>query len=83
VIAEGVETRDQLTFLQAEGCCEAQGFYLSRPLIAQQLAQVLKTGETLQVVGPMTGACEVDRGAYKSEQPDSPGQSYSRGGLAK
>ena len=47
VIAEGVETRDQLTFLQAEGCCEAQGYYLGRPLIAQQLAQVLKTGATL------------------------------------
>ena len=60
VIVEGVETRDQLEFLQAEGCCEAQGYYLSRPLIAQQLARVLQTGATLQVVGPMTGACEVD-----------------------
>jgi EAL domain-containing protein (putative c-di-GMP-specific phosphodiesterase class I) len=58
VIAEGVETRDQLRFLQAEGCCEAQGYYLSRPLIAQQLARVLKTGATLQVVEPAPGACE-------------------------
>jgi diguanylate cyclase (GGDEF)-like protein/PAS domain S-box-containing protein len=54
VIAEGVETRDQLKFLQAEGCSEAQGYYLSRPLVAQQLARVLKTGTTLQLVGPRT-----------------------------
>jgi diguanylate cyclase (GGDEF)-like protein/PAS domain S-box-containing protein len=66
VIAEGVETRDQLRFLQAEGCCEAQGYYLSRPLIAQQLARVLKTDATLQVVGPMTADCEVgDRAVQK------------------
>jgi diguanylate cyclase (GGDEF)-like protein/PAS domain S-box-containing protein len=44
VIAEGVETRAQLAFLQAEGCGEGQGYYLSRPLCAQQLARVLETG---------------------------------------
>jgi EAL domain-containing protein (putative c-di-GMP-specific phosphodiesterase class I) len=27
--AEGVETRDQLTYLRAEGCAEVQGFYYS------------------------------------------------------
>jgi EAL domain-containing protein (putative c-di-GMP-specific phosphodiesterase class I) len=46
VIAEGVETRDQLAFLQAEDCSEGQGFYFSRPLAADQFAQVLKTGAT-------------------------------------
>jgi diguanylate cyclase (GGDEF)-like protein/PAS domain S-box-containing protein len=44
VIAEGVETHAQLAFLQAEGCGEGQGYYLSRPLVAQQLAEVLETG---------------------------------------
>jgi diguanylate cyclase (GGDEF)-like protein/PAS domain S-box-containing protein len=50
VIAEGVETRDQLAFLQAEDCGEGQGYYFSRPLVAQQFAQVLETGTT-QAVG--------------------------------
>ena len=49
VIAEGVETRDQLGFLQAENCGEGQGYYFSRPLVAQQFARVLETGTT-QVV---------------------------------
>lgn len=32
VLAEGVETKSQLTILRAEGCDEAQGFLLGRPM---------------------------------------------------
>jgi EAL domain-containing protein (putative c-di-GMP-specific phosphodiesterase class I) len=46
VVAEGVETRDQLAFLQAEDCGEGQGYYFSRPLFAPQFARVLETGTT-------------------------------------
>ena len=46
VIAEGVETRDQLAFLQAEDCGEGQGYYFSRPLAAQQFARMLETDTT-------------------------------------
>jgi EAL domain-containing protein (putative c-di-GMP-specific phosphodiesterase class I) len=51
VIAEGVETRDQLAFLQAEDCGEGQGYYFSRPLVAQEFARVLETG-TARVDSP-------------------------------
>lgn len=43
VIAEGVETLEQQQFLQKEGCDEMQGFYFSRPIPADQLAELLKS----------------------------------------
>jgi len=44
VVAEGVETRGELEFLQAHQCDEAQGYYFSRPVPPQQFAKLLKTG---------------------------------------
>lgn len=44
VIAEGVETREQLDFLTAEGCEEAQGYYFNRPMVANQFAKLLEAG---------------------------------------
>ncbi len=43
VIAEGVETPDQLAFLQAERCSEAQGYYFDRPMVAARFGKLLKT----------------------------------------
>ena len=44
VVAEGVETQEQLSFLQAYQCDEAQGYYFSRPVLPEQFAKLLKSG---------------------------------------
>jgi EAL domain-containing protein (putative c-di-GMP-specific phosphodiesterase class I) len=44
VVAEGVETQEELAFLQARHCDEAQGYYFSRPVLPQQFAKLLKSG---------------------------------------
>ncbi len=41
VIAEGVETLDQFSYLRAERCDEGQGFHFSPPLPAAAFAQLL------------------------------------------
>lgn len=37
VVAEGIETAEQLAFLRRHGCDMAQGFYLGRPMAADEL----------------------------------------------
>jgi len=41
VIAEGVETQQQLAFLRKHDCCYVQGYLFSRPLPADELTQLL------------------------------------------
>jgi len=44
VIAEGIETREQRTYLQTQLCAEGQGYLFSRPLAAAQFAHLLQMG---------------------------------------
>jgi diguanylate cyclase (GGDEF)-like protein/PAS domain S-box-containing protein len=50
VIAEGVETSEQLAFLQSQNCPEGQGYYFSHPLVAEKFAKLLETGISATVL---------------------------------
>ncbi|WP_020681184.1 putative bifunctional diguanylate cyclase/phosphodiesterase [Marinobacterium rhizophilum] len=47
IIAEGIETREQLDFLQARQCEEGQGYYFSRAVTAEAFAALLAGGITV------------------------------------
>jgi EAL domain-containing protein (putative c-di-GMP-specific phosphodiesterase class I) len=42
VIAEGVETLEQQTFLHDHACDEMQGFFFSKPIPSDQFAELLR-----------------------------------------
>src|SRR5450755_3233044 len=50
VIAEGIETQEQLAFLQARHCSEGQGYLFSRPLAATQMASLIRARSTEAVI---------------------------------
>ncbi|MGH8648416.1 MAG: putative bifunctional diguanylate cyclase/phosphodiesterase, partial [Burkholderiales bacterium] len=43
VVAEGVETAEQLAFLRSLGCDGAQGYYFSRPVPADEFTRLLES----------------------------------------
>ena len=50
VIAEGVETTEQLDYLREIKCDEVQGYLFSRPVPAEEMTQLLKNGESASLV---------------------------------
>lgn len=53
VLAEGVETIEQLEFLRAEGCDELQGYLISQPIPANDFVALLASTEPLINLTPL------------------------------
>jgi EAL domain-containing protein (putative c-di-GMP-specific phosphodiesterase class I) len=49
-IAEGVEEIEQIAFLRAHGCRQAQGYYFSQPVPAEQFTVLLRESTELHTV---------------------------------
>ena len=45
VLAEGIESMEQLTALRKCGCTEGQGFYFSKPLSLKEYEKKMKAGQ--------------------------------------
>ena len=60
VIAEGVESKGQLDFLVSRKCTEFQGYYFSKPLIAEHFTDLLRIRE-----GELTG-CAAEGSTVKN-----------------
>ncbi|MFQ5471755.1 MAG: putative bifunctional diguanylate cyclase/phosphodiesterase, partial [Dehalococcoidia bacterium] len=56
VIAEGVETEEQLAFLRERGGDEFQGYLFSKPLPPSGITKMLQRGKRLPVLGGLAGA---------------------------
>ena len=71
VVAEGVETEEQLVFLEEHDCTEAQGYRFSRPVGAHQF------GDLLRSAAPLGGKSKSLLNDY--QQLDGIGQAPARG----
>ncbi|MBF0273444.1 MAG: EAL domain-containing protein [Magnetococcales bacterium] len=47
IVAEGVETREQMLLLKEHGCHELQGYFFSKPVSAEGIRELFDQGRTL------------------------------------
>ena len=76
VVAEGVESQEQLEFLRTLGCEEIQGYLYSRPLAASDFEELLMRDEEK----PFPGFAEVNVAATSEAQSRTPWPRVATGG---
>ena len=75
IVAEGIEQREELEQLRAEGCDQGQGFLFSRPLSADMIAEIMSGPGVLPGFRPFAGpSSEPDPALRRSVEkvPDLP-----------
>jgi diguanylate cyclase (GGDEF)-like protein/PAS domain S-box-containing protein len=93
VIAEGVETTEQLAYLRKHHCDQIQGYYLSKPLPVPELEKLLtersrrpaakrKAGRSLRVEQSLERDASVARGALTAPKRPPVGASIPEGSEA-
>ncbi|MBF0342007.1 MAG: EAL domain-containing protein, partial [Magnetococcales bacterium] len=48
IVAEGVETREQMLLLKEKGCHEIQGYYFSKPVPTEGIQRLFDEGRVLE-----------------------------------
>jgi EAL domain-containing protein (putative c-di-GMP-specific phosphodiesterase class I) len=77
VVAEGIEKREQLAFLQTERCNEGQGYYFSPPVDAEHFAQLLGTGKSDFQITSVSSSRRLTRALYRQRRTvRGPGSGY-------
>ena len=77
VIAEGVESAEQLEFLRAQGCDITQGYFCSKPLATETFTDLLKDWQKIRM-----GKCSIQKAPRKTckkltRHPKRPGAKRS------
>jgi EAL domain-containing protein (putative c-di-GMP-specific phosphodiesterase class I) len=65
-VAEGVETRDQLAWLQLNGCTYVQGFLISRPLVEAEAVRLLSPSARQEGGGRDVTASQKDARCFEN-----------------
>jgi CheY-like chemotaxis protein len=81
VVAEGVETREQLNFLRAHHCDEAQGYYFRPPVPPKQFAKLLEEGvEESRLFAHESSVDTVGSGVHRKLSSTAPAGRWQSGG---
>ena len=73
VVAEGVETQEQLTFLTDEHCSEIQGYFVGRPVVLDLSGTTLSSGGIAHLISELSARDVRVMGLEGTEAGTAPG----------